>query len=145
MLNVDIDIPTTEDISLLEKWRREFATADLELPEGYVNTGIATAVARDDKGGLIGSLTASIIVAASLDPLLLNPAADRTAKFASTFALERALAYQARLNGAAAGFIAVPNLLPEYQRFVCRFGYEETAQCCKLYRRSFVGLHNSGS
>lgn len=137
MLNVDIDIPNREDIAQLERWRTEFAAADLELPEDYASTGVATAVARDEHGALIGSLTASIIIAASLDPLLLNPVASRTSRFASTFALERTMAYQARLNGAAAGYIAIPDLLPDYQEFVTRFGYKQTAQHCRIYRRSF--------
>lgn len=138
MLNVDIDIPIQQDIAQLEEWRRRFATADLELPEGYAGDGVATAVALDTEGKLIGSLTASIIIAASLDPLLLNPDADHTSKFASTFALERAMAWQAKMNGAAAGFVAIPNLLPDYQKFIERFGYVETAQHCKVYRRSFL-------
>ena len=137
MLDVDIDIPTPEDIAQLERWRQSFAAADLELPEDYASTGVATAVARDTEGKLLGSLTTSIILAASLDPLLLRPDAPRASRFAGTWALTKTMEYQAKLNGAAAGFIAVPNLLTDYKEFVKRFGYEVTAQNCTLYRKSF--------
>lgn len=132
-----VDIPTAEEIAKVDAWRKQFASADLELPEGYDGDGVCTAVAHDKQGGLIGSLTASIILAASLDPLLLNPGASRDQRFSGTFALTVAMEYQTKLNGAAAGFIAVPNLLPDYQEFVTRFGYIETAQNCKLFRKSF--------
>lgn len=134
MFDTAILPPTQEDFTLLEQWRREFDAADLELPEGYAGNGVATAVARRKDGSLIGSLTAEIITAASLDPVLLNPHAGRSEKLAALFALTRAMEYQASLNGAAASFIAVPNLLPEYQALVQRCGFEETAQACKLYR-----------
>lgn len=137
MFDTEVTIPTDADIQQLEQWRREFATAELETPEGYAADGVATAVAVDKGGKLIGSLTASIILATSLDPLLLNPHADRASRFAATFALTKALEYQARVAGAAASFIAVPNLLKDYQEFVTRFGYEETAQHCRLFRHSF--------
>lgn len=136
MFDTSVLPPTQQDIEQLEQWRREFAAADLELPEGYVNDGVATAVARRRDGSLIGSLTAEIITAVSLDPLLLNPQAGRTEALAGLFALTRALEYQASLNGAAASFIAVPNLLPQYQALVERCGFEPTAQHCKLYRHS---------
>lgn len=137
MLNVDITVPTPDDIKLLEQWRRDFAAADLETPEGYASDGVATAVAVDKRGALIGSLTASIIMAASLDPLLLKPGATHVERFAATYALTKAMEYQARVGGAAASFIAIPDLLPDYQQFVQRFGYTETAQHCRLYRHSF--------
>ncbi|SRR6266550_1638245 len=137
MLDVSVQIPTANDIEQLERWRQDFAAADLELPEGYANDGVATAVARNKKGDLIGSLTAEIILAASLDPFIRNPLAGRHESLSGLFALTRALEYQAQLAGAAASFIAVPNLLPDYQALVKRCGYDETAQSCKLFRRSF--------
>ena len=137
MFDEEVTIPNDADIAQLEKWRKEFGAADLELPEGYVNDGVATAVSVDKNGKLLGSLTCSIVLAASLDPLLLDPLANRTTKFGGVFTLTKALEYQARIAGAAAAFIAIPNLLPDYQEFVRKFGYEETAQNCKVFRHSF--------
>src|SRR5438477_3709171 len=105
MFDAQVTIPTDADIKQLEQWRREFAAADLELPEGYSGDGIATAIAVDRKGGLLGSLTAEIITAVSLDPLIRNPAAGRTETLAGLFALTNALEYQAKMNGAVASFI----------------------------------------
>jgi len=136
VFDVDVVEMRDSDVEQLEKWRGEFAEADLELPEGYANDGVATAVARRKDGTLIGSLTASIITAVSLDPLLRNPSAGRMETLSGLFALTRTLEYQARLNGAAASFIAVPNLLPEYQSLVEKCGFEPTAANCKLYRHS---------
>jgi hypothetical protein len=137
VFSTQITPPSDTDIIQLEKWRKEFATADLELPENYVSDGVATAVAKTKEGKLIGSLTASIILAVSLDPLIRNPDSGRTETLAGLFALTRALEYQAALNGAAASFIAVPNLLPNYQELVVKCGFEPTAQHCSLYRHSF--------
>ena len=137
MLDVSVQIPTANDIEQLERWRQDFAAADLELPEGYANDGVATAVARNKKGDLIGSLTAEIITAVSLDPWLGNPNAGRHERLTGLFTLTRALEYQAKINGAVAAFIAVPDTLKEYQQLVQRFGFEETAQHCRLYRHSF--------
>lgn len=136
MFSTQVTIPTDEDIRQLERWRLLFAEADLELPENYASDGVATAVAKTKEGKLIGSLTASIILAVSLDPLIRNPEIPRTEMLAGLFALTRALEYQAKLNGAAAAFIAVPNLLPEYQKLVVKCGFEPTAENCKLFRHS---------
>jgi hypothetical protein len=137
MFDAEITIPTKSDIELLEQWKKEFAAADLELPEGYNGDGIATAIAINKEGKLLGSLTASIVYAVSLDPLIRNPHATRVEMLAGLFALTRALEYQAKLNGAAASFIAVPDSLPQYQELVKKCGFEPTAEACKLYRHSF--------
>lgn len=137
MFDTEITTPTKNDIELLEQWRKEFAAADLELPEGYNGDGTATAVAISKEGKLLGSLTASICFAVSLDPLIRNPNATRAEMLAGLFALTRALEYQAKLNGVAASFIAVPDSLPQYQELVQKCGFEPTAEACKLYRHSF--------
>jgi hypothetical protein len=133
----EITIPNDDDILQLEKWRKEFAAADLELPEGYNGDGVATAIAVGRDGKLLGSLTASIVYAVSLDPLIRNPNASHTETLAGLFALTRALEYQAKLNGVAASFIAVPDSLPEYQKLVQKCGFSPTAESCKIYRHSF--------
>ena len=137
MFDSEITVPHDSDIRQLEQWRKEFAAADLELPEGYNGDGVATAIAVGKNGKLLGSLTASIVYAVSLDPHIRNPNASRTEMLAGLFALTRALEYQAKLNGVAASFIAVPESLPEYQELVKKCGFEPTAEACKLFRHSF--------
>ena len=137
MFDSEITIPNDADIRQLEQWRKEFAAADLELPEGYNGDGVATAIAVGKDGQLLGSLTGSIVYAVSLDPLILNPRAGRTEALAGLFALTRSLEYQAKLNGVAASFIAVPDSLPMYQELVKKCGFTPTAELCKIYRHSF--------
>lgn len=138
MFDLKIETPKEDDFALLEKWRKEFVHADLELPHGYVNDGVATAVARSKDGTLLSSLTAQIITAVCLDPVLCNPDAPRKDIFVAAFALARTLEYQAQLNGARAAFIAIPQSMPEWQKVIEKCGFEETAQRCKLYRHSFT-------
>jgi len=137
MFDAEVTTPNPEDLKLLEQWRREFVAADLELPEGYTGDGIATAIAVGKNGTLLGSLTASIVYAVSLDPLIRNPSAGRGEVLAGLFALTRALEYQAKLNGVVASYIAVPNSLPIYKELVKKCGFEPTAESCTLYRHSF--------
>src|SRR6267142_6924399 len=137
MFDAEITTPHDDDIRQLEAWRKEYVAADLELPEGYTGDGIATAIAVSKEGKLLGSLTASIIYAVSLDPLIRNPHAGRGETLAGLFALTRALEYQAKLNGIVASFIAIPNSLPEYKELVVKCGFAPTAELCKLYRHSF--------
>lgn len=139
MFSARVQLLENADLELLEKWRNEFASADLELPEGWSGEGVATATARTKDGELLGSLTATLVNGVTLDPLLLRPGASRTEALAGLFALTNSLEYQAQLNGAVASFIAVPNLLPDYQSLVLRCGFQETAQHCKLFRRSLRG------
>src|SRR5690242_3521379 len=101
MFDSEITVPNENDIKLLEQWRKQFAAADLELPEGYNGDGVATAIAVGKDGKLLGSLTASIVYAVSLDPLILNPGAGRAEALAGLFALTRSLEYQAKINGVA--------------------------------------------
>jgi len=136
MFDVRVAVPKEEDFEQIERWRREFAEGTLEVPNGYGGDGVATAVGLSKDGTLLGSLTATIITAVSLDPLIRNPEANRKQVFAALFALTGALEYQAQLNGARDAYIAVPDALPEYQELVKHCGFEETAQNCKLYRRS---------
>ena len=133
MFDAVVRMPTDPEILQLEQWRKEFAAADLEFPVG---PGVATAVARRRDGSLIGSLSASIITAVSLDPLIRNPDAGRAETLAGLFALTANLEYQAQLNGAAASFIAIPNLLSDYQELVQKLGFSETAQHCRIFRRT---------
>lgn len=138
MFDLKIEPPKDDDIEVLEKWRKEFAYADLELPSGYAADGVATAVARTKDGTLLSSLTAQIITAVCLDPILCNPDASRKDVFVAAFALARTLEYQAQLNGAKAAFIAIPDCMPEWQKVIEKCGFEQTAQRCKLYRHSFT-------
>lgn len=137
MFDVQITIPTEADIRQLDEWRRNFAAADLELPEGWDGEGVATAVAVDKQGGLIGSLTGTLANSFILDPFIINPDVPRNKKFSALFALANALEYQARMNGAVVSFVAIPNLLPEYQELMPKLGFEETVQHCRVYRRSY--------
>jgi hypothetical protein len=136
MFDPEVTVPTDADILQLEKWRKDFVAVDLELPYGYSGDGIATAIAVDSHGKLLGSLTASLVYAVSLDPLIRNPDAGRTEVLAGLFALTRSLEYQAKLNGAAASFISIPNCLPIYQNLVQKCGFKEVAWD-KVYRHSF--------
>lgn len=138
MFDIQVGVPKDEDFELLERWRRDFSAASLELPEGYASDGVATAVARRADSTLIGSLTASICTAVSLDPLLRNPDAGRKEVFAGLFALTRTLEYQAQLNGARSAYVAIPNLLGEYQELIQKCGFKETAQHCRIFRHSFT-------
>jgi len=134
MFDVQVAVPRETDFEQIEKWRREFAEGQLEVPNGYGGEGVATVIGLSRDGKLLGSLTATIITAVSLDPLIKNPSANRKEVFAALFAMTRALEYQAQLNGARDAYIAIPDALPEYQELVQRCGFEETAQRCRLYR-----------
>lgn len=132
--DLDVGPPTAREMLQLEQWRKDFPAADLEIPSG---PGTATAVARRADGTLIESLSASIITAVSLDPLLRDPQAGKREVLQGLLALTTSLEYQAKCNGAAASFIAIPNLLPEYQSLMSQFRFSETAQNCKVYRRLY--------
>lgn len=136
MLDTQVQVPIDSDIALLEQWRWEFQDGLLELPNGYAADGVGTAVALSRNGKLLGSLTATIIQAVSLDPLIRNPQAGRHEMLAGLFALTRTLEYQAQLNGARDAYIAVPNVMSEYKELVKKCGFEETAQDCTLFRHS---------
>jgi hypothetical protein len=137
MFATQVSIPTDADIAQLETWRRQFVAAELELPEGYVNEGVATAVARTQDGRLLGSLTGTLVTGFSLDPLLLRPGTEHKEALAGLFALTNTLEYQAQLNGAAASLVAIPDLLPAYQHLIKKCGFKQTAEFCKIYRRSY--------
>lgn len=138
MFDAQVMTPTAEDIEQIEEWRKQFAEADLQIPNGYDGPGSATVVAVKD-GKLLGSLTGTMILAVSLDPLVRNPEAGRLESLAALFAMCNSLEYQASLNGAVDAYIAIPNLLPEYQKLVVeKCGFEETATFCKIYRRRIV-------
>jgi len=136
MFDNQVRTPNADDIEQVEKWRRLFREADLEVPNGYSGDGVATAVSVTPDGALTGALTGTMVLAVSLDPFVKNPEAPSGDVLAALFALTNALEYQASLCGAVDAYIAIPNLLPQYQQFVeKKCGFEQTAQACRIYRR----------
>lgn len=132
MLDITVRPGTEADLEQLEKWRSEFQDGLLEVPNGYEGNGLETAVAEARDGRILGSLTATSIV--SLDPYIRNPHAGKAELLQSLFALCRALEYRAKRAGLVESYIAVPNLLEDYQSVVKRCGFQETAENCKIYR-----------
>jgi hypothetical protein len=136
MFDSQVKTMIAEDEPILESWRKAFPEADLEMPNGYAGPGVATAVSIAKDGRLLGSLTGTMILAVSLDPYLKNPEAGRLESLASLYSLCDSMEYQASLNGAIDAYVAIPNLLPEYQKLIVeKCGFEETAQTCRIYRR----------
>lgn len=127
---------TPKDAELLDKWRREYPDADLEIVHGFISDGVETAVA-EKYGQLAMSLTA--VQAVVFDPLIQNPnkILSGPEMITAITMMERVLAYKAQASGAVDGYVAVPNVLPEYQKMVMKCGYEPTVQYCTVYRRAF--------
>ena len=118
----------------LEKWRQEFAHAELELPNGYSGPSTVTMVA-DNNGEIIASMTASIVMV--IEAIIKNPTASPSLLAEAAQRLEENLASHAALNGAVDSYIAVPDNeeMIEFHRVVRRRGYEPTATGCTVYRR----------
>ena len=127
-----------EDRETLEPWRREYPLADLELPHGYDDEGEATetvVITRAD-GSIVLSLTGTACVA--IDPLLRDPDA-RPEEVAEALRLAEAIiTYNAARSGIADAYIAVPEQLERYHRFLEKRGYEQTAQVCLIFRKKLV-------
>lgn len=121
-----------EDVAVLNRLRRLYPDAFLEIPHGWTGDGIETAVAEKD-GKLIGSLTG--ISAVVCDPFIHDPNAKGVDVFAAVYMLERALTYNAQRGGAVDSYIAVPDQLVEYHRIVERSGYQKTCEHCTIFRR----------
>jgi len=123
------------DLAHLDRLRRLYPTAFLELPKGVGGPGVETAVAEKN-GQLIGSLTG--IAAVVCDPFIHDPNASGVDVFAAVYMLERALTYNAQRGGAVDAYIAVPSELKEYHRIVERSGYVATCQNCTIFRRPLL-------
>lgn len=123
---------SVDDIDSLDRWRRLYRDAFLELPKGFSGVGVETAVA--EKGGkLTSSLTG--VHAVVCDPFIHDPAASGPDIFASVLMLERVLTYAAQTGGAVDSYIAVPKQLTEYIEIIKRCGYVLTCENCVILRR----------
>jgi len=101
----------TEDVETLDRFRRGYDAAYLELPHGMAGAGLETAVV-EKAGKIIGSLTG--IHAVVCDPFIHDPEADGVDVFAGVLMLERTLAYNAQIGGAIDSYIAIPKQLKAY-------------------------------
>ena len=135
MIQRDINIRPvkTSDFEQLELWRHEYLEGDLDIPFGYINDGIETAVAEKD-GTILAALQGK--KALVCDPLIMNPTANRAAAIAGIVLLERALAYNAQIGGAVEAYITIPKTLTDYHRIVERAGYERILDDCYVFRRA---------
>lgn len=121
-----------EDVETLDRFRRGYDAAYLELPHGMAGPGMETAIV-EKSGKIIGSLTG--IHAVVCDPFIHDPEADGVDIFAGVLMLERTLAYNAQLGGAIDSYIAVPLQLTAYIEMVKRAGYSVTCENCVILRR----------
>lgn len=132
----DISVHRLRDaeVEILEEWRHEYKSADLEIPHGYAGAGIETAVAETKDGVVLASMTG--IKAVILDPLIRNSRITNGAQMVSSILmLERTLSYLGEQGGAVDAYIAVPNQLADYKKIVESVGYVETCENCTIYRR----------
>lgn len=120
------------DIALLEKLRREYWDADLELPKGYVSEGIETLVS-EKHGKLICSATGTLAIL--IDPLIKDASASGVDLVSSIYSLERSLACLGQRSGAVDAYIAVPVQATAYHRIVEKAGYQQTCEHCLIFRR----------
>lgn len=127
-------IENSTEVNQLDKWRREYWEADLELPhdfktpDGAVDTSLAT------KGGeLISSLTG--VRAIVLDPFIHNPNADPTSLLFGLIKQETALTFNAQKYGAVDSYIAIPKQLEKYAKLLENYGYKRTVENCIVMRR----------
>ncbi len=122
------------DREQLEQWRRDYAPASLELPHDYTGPSNETVVVTAEDGRMILSLTGTNIV--GLDPLLRDPNADPHEVSKALEMAEAILTFLAAKSGAVDAFIAVPDTLTDYHKFLAKRGYEQTAQHCVIFRKA---------
>lgn len=128
-----------KDRKQLEKFRRKYEPADLEIPHGFMMQGenVETVVSFKEGKLLVGSLTGEIAVVC--DPAIMNPDATPLEKMQALLKMEEVLTYLGRKIGAVTAYIAIPNELKDsYGKIVEKVGYEETVQNCTVYRRPLV-------
>lgn len=111
--------------------------AFLDLPHGFVNRSVETAVAESGTSELICSVTGSLGVI--LDPLIKNPEASSGEVMKGLLLAARSLEFWATTLGALDSFIAIPNSMPEYQELVKKCGYEEMGDGCRIFTRKLNG------
>lgn len=125
------------DKAQFDQFRRAYWDGDLEIPKGYGSAGVESAIAEDQHGRPIASLTGTMSVV--LDPLIRNPHIKSGPELvASIYLLERTLAYQGQRLGAVDAFIAIPDHLVDYHRIVEKAGYVRTVENCVVYRRPLL-------
>lgn len=127
-------LESNDEVALLDRWRKQYWDADLELPhdfkspDGSVDTALAT-----KKGELISSLTG--IRAIVLDPLIKNPNAAPTDILYGLIKQETALTFNAQKYGAVDSYIAIPRQLEKYVHLLENYGYKRTVEHCIVMRR----------
>ena len=129
MFNLEVRPFIKDDFSQLEEWREKFDKGSLELPYGYEERSVETAVAALPGGEIIGSLTGTHGLI--LDPYIGNPAHP---SLNALFALTRTLEYRARRLGCRDSYIAIPNGMEDYRKLVKRFGFQTICENCEILR-----------
>jgi hypothetical protein len=123
------------DTEQLDLFRESFKNdGEIQLPFGYTNAGVATAVvARDEK--IIGAVhaTKALIVNFMKDPKASGPDI-----YAAVLLGERALTFVAEDGGCAEAYCAIPSHLQSYIDMVKRSGYTEAFPNCVILRRSLA-------
>lgn len=126
-----------DDVRALDRWRRLYAAADLELPHDFNASGVKTVGLHKDFR-LFGSLTGAVAVV--LDPFIHDPAAHAapTGGRDIIFGLVKAdavLTHWGQEHGAVDAYIAIPQQLSHYIRLLEGYGYRVTCQNCVVMRR----------
>jgi hypothetical protein len=123
---------TGDDVQKLDKWRREFAAGDLELPKDFNSEGVLS-VAAHKEHELIASLTG--VQAVVLDPFIHNPDANPTDLLFALVKLDTVLTFWGQQRGAVDAYVAIPNSLDRYIKLLRNYGWEPTVQNCTVMRR----------
>lgn len=110
------------DLAQLERWRREYfgPSSEYELPFGWTNTGVETAVA-EYKGTPIAALSGS--KSAFLGPLVKDVSVNGPEMFAAIYSLGQTLGYQAQLGGAMDVYLSTPEDARGYHAILEKSGY----------------------
>ncbi len=126
------------DVRQLDAWRRQFLSADLELPHDFNSPGVKS-VGLHEQHRLFGSLTGTNAVV--LDPFIHDPSydADHGAKLIyGLIKADAVLTHWGQENGAVDSYIAVPASMPAYVRLLGNYGYQPTCQGCVILRRALL-------
>jgi hypothetical protein len=124
------------DVALLEKWRKEYADANLEIPRGYYGKGVETAIAEVG-GNVSASLTATHALV--IDPFIHDPSLSGPDTFLSVYMMDRALGYRGQSGGAVVSYTTVPSHLTRYHAILRKSGYVQLPTSdCILFRRPLL-------
>jgi|SRR5581483_2039187 len=126
---------TPADVRQLDAWRRNFLSADLELPHDFDAPGVKT-VGLHENHKLFGSLTGTRAIV--LDPFIHDPSYDEQQGAKLIYGLVKAdaiLTQWGQEGGAVDSYIAIPRSMEAYVRLLDHYGYKPTCEGCVILRR----------